>query len=511
MRRILTASLAVLLGTAALAATAPTASAAVVTPPPTLRVMPLGDSITNGYSSSTGDGYRKPLAELIAGQNGYRVDYVGSQQGGGLADRDHEGHSGFMIDDIRNGVDGWLTAAQPDVVLLHIGVNDLDRGTDKAGAPARLAALVDRILADRPGVTVVVQGVIPTTPRVASLTGPYNSAVRQAVADRQAGGKKVRYAEPPALTSGELPDGLHPNDAGFRRMADAYFGGLQQAVRDGWATRPDARRAGTESGEADRVRWADWDGDGKTDRVVINDNGSVVVTPSNGGDGHGGWKPSYQVASGLTSDRSRVRLADWDGDGRADYLVINGNGSVQVYVSNGGDGHGGWKDSYQVASGVTNDPTKVRFADWDGDGRADYLAFEDSGAFQVYLNRGGDGRGGWGPQGQVATGMTPDRSRVRLADLDGDGRADYAVINGNGSVQAFLNRGGDGHGGWEGLGQIASGLTTDQTKVHFADVNADVHADYLTTDPDGSTTAYTWNGGDGQGGWNPYGRITSGS
>ncbi|MFJ8040317.1 transglycosylase family protein [Kitasatospora sp. NPDC096147] len=271
------------------------------------------------------------------------------------------------------------------------------------------------------------------------------------------------------------------------------------------------RRAGTESGEAGRARWADWDGDGVSDYLVVQDGGAVQVYLNRGGDGHGGWGESYQVASGMTADRSRVRFADWDGDGRADYLLVNGDGSVTVFPNRGGDGHGGWGASFKAASGMTVDQSKVRFADWNGDGRADYMVFSDSGALQVFINNGGDGHGGWGESYQVASGLTADRSRVRLADLNGDAKADYVVINGDGSVQAYVNNGGDGHGGWGRSGQVASGLTAEAWRVNFAQVNQDASADYLVSNNDGSTTAYLWAGGDGNGGWTPWGTIAAGA
>ncbi len=176
-----------------------------------------------------------------------------------------------------------------------------------------------------------------------------------------------------------------------------------------------------------------------------------------------------------------MRLADYDGDGRADYLLINANGSVRVFLNKGGDGRGGWSDLGQVASGLTADPSQVTFADFDGDGR------------------------------RVAGGLTTDRSRLRLADFDGDGRADYNVVNPDGSITTFLNKGGDGHGGWSDHGRTASGLTTDQSTVALADIDADGHADYLVTT--GPTTAFLNNGGDGRNnpGWIDYGRIAAGS
>lgn len=177
-----------------------------------LRIMPLGDSITQGVGSSTGAGYRQPLQEQLVGR---RVDFVGSQSGGVAIDPDHEGHSGCMIDQLGAGVDGWLNTAKPDVVLLHAGINDLDRG-EQAHAADRLIALADRIATDQPRATVLVLGLIPTTGGLEAETRAVNSKIRDAT------GHRYRYVEPPALTPAEMADRLHPNDAGYRRIAAAF-------------------------------------------------------------------------------------------------------------------------------------------------------------------------------------------------------------------------------------------------------------------------------------------------
>ena len=75
---------------------------------PVLRVMPLGDSITQGSKSEDTAGYRGPLwTKLLAA--GYNVDYVGSNTAtpGTVAGMDinHEGHGGWKIDD-RYGSNG---------------------------------------------------------------------------------------------------------------------------------------------------------------------------------------------------------------------------------------------------------------------------------------------------------------------------------------------------------------------------------------------------------------------
>ncbi|MET3986577.1 hypothetical protein [Streptomyces sp. PvR034] len=79
--------------------------------------------------------------------------------------------------------------------------------------------------------------------------------------------------------------------------------------------------------------------------------------------------------------------------------------------------------------------------------------------------------GGWQNHGQVATGLTTDRSRVRLADI-----------------------GGDGHGSWGNLGQIVGGVTTVQGNVQFADFNGDTHVDYILTGSGDSASVYLFDG-----------------
>src|SRR4029453_5592633 len=92
---------------------------------------------------------------------GVAVDYVGSQQSGNLPDRDNEGHSGWRIDEVAAQIDPWFAAYRPDVVLVHVGTNDMNQNHQVATAPNRLAALVDRILASSPPATLLTPPPLP--------------------------------------------------------------------------------------------------------------------------------------------------------------------------------------------------------------------------------------------------------------------------------------------------------------------------------------------------------------
>ena len=116
-----------------------------------VRVMPLGDSITDGFNVP--GGYRINLWQRMA-NGGHTVDFVGSGFNGpaSLGDHDHEGHSGWRIDQLDANIVQWLRNSNPRTVLLHIGTNDVNQNFDLPNAPARLSALIDKIRANAPTV-----------------------------------------------------------------------------------------------------------------------------------------------------------------------------------------------------------------------------------------------------------------------------------------------------------------------------------------------------------------------
>jgi lysophospholipase L1-like esterase len=187
------------------------------TPAPLLRIMPLGDSITYGVGSSDGGGYRAALALRLAAA-GFRVDFVGSQVAGPLgADDDNEGHGGWTIAQIDGRIDGWLAAYRPDVVLLHIGTNDVHR-KNLVGAAARLGLLLDRIRRDAPATQVFVARIVGS--RNADLQrriARYNAEVARLVIARR---DPLLYLVDQGRV---LAPYLHPNDAGYAAMADNWF------------------------------------------------------------------------------------------------------------------------------------------------------------------------------------------------------------------------------------------------------------------------------------------------
>jgi len=488
---------------------------------PSLRVMPLGDSITAGVGSSTGSSYRAALWDRLAGQ---RLDFVGTQQSGQLPDLDNEGHSGWVIDQIAGIVDASLAFYRPNIVTLHIGTNDLNNNTQVATAPARLGALIDRILVAAPDATVLVATLVPSTTAVTQTRiVEYNRQIPGLVAQRRNAGKHVMVVDMAAVTTADLADALHPNDNGYRKMADAFYAGILRALAAGWIAEPvpggpgrcadvpggwadhGQIAAGTGAGTSGRVRFADINGDGRADYLVVADNGALHAWINNGGDTAAGpgWIDRGQIAAGTGAPPSQLRFADIDGDGRDDYLVIDPQGgAVHAWLNRGGDTSTGpgWVDGGQIAGGTGAPLAQIELVDITGDRRADYLVVADNGAIHAWINDGGDGPGGhgWIDRGQIAAGTGAPSSQLRFADITCDGRADYLVVAGaTGAIHAWVNNGGDTPSGpgWIDRGQIASGAGPGN-QIRFADMNGDGRADYLVVADNGAIHAWINNGGD---------------
>ncbi|MGW5611684.1 ricin-type beta-trefoil lectin domain protein [Streptomyces sp. NPDC003753] len=257
----------VMLVTAALGVTAAgmTPASAVSNTP--LRVMPLGDSITWGVGSSTGNGYRGPLWNELAA-DGHPLDFVGTGRNGSMSDPDNEGHSGYRIDQIAALADASLTRYRPNVVTLHIGTNDLQGASEVDTAIARLRSLVNQITADVPDATVLVASlVVSTSASEEQYRGAYNQAVPRIVSDAQAAGKHVAYVDMSSLTTADLADPLHPNDAGYQKMADAFHRGIQAADSAGWLRNPAPTPARVQSGIAGKC--LDVNGANTADGTVV--------------------------------------------------------------------------------------------------------------------------------------------------------------------------------------------------------------------------------------------------
>jgi len=179
--------------------------------------------------------------------------------------------------------------------------------------------------------------------------------------------------------------------------------------------------------DARLVRLADLDGDGRPEVVVGGAGSSVDVWTVSAGH----LQPLRSVSFGALRSVLDLRAGDVDGDGRIDLVAVSGGqpGENAAVARQLADGSFAPALQLEPPSGVQG----VDIGDLDGDGRAD-LAFVDGFREEVHVLRQ-RADGSFGPTESLAVSQQP--GAVRIADVDGDGRADLLVL-GFGHIGLFV-------------------------------------------------------------------------
>lgn len=179
------------------------------------------------------NGYRKPLYESLT-ELGNKIEFVGATSAGDFPQNSCEGHRGERIDEIQ---DHSLTGiyAAPNIVLLHIGTNDVkDQETDYANVEDQLEELISLIYEQSPGALVLLCTIIPADPQSYSGTAgripDFNDKVSRVYDHFKGNSKKIVLVDMNSkLLLSDLSDGLHPNSGGYDKMAAAFADEIKQS------------------------------------------------------------------------------------------------------------------------------------------------------------------------------------------------------------------------------------------------------------------------------------------
>jgi hypothetical protein len=191
-----------------------------------LRIMPLGDSITEARGGSAS--YRYWLQKHLQGAR-IRFDFVGSRHGvyGGAPrfadfDQDHEGHWGWTTGQVLEQIDTWAASARPDVALVHLGTNDVVR--DPAVVPKNLAGIITSLRKANPRVAVLLARLIPIRGFAAKL-GPVEESIERVAREQTTPDSPVVVVRQDEGfdVDADTYDGIHPNESGERKMAKRWF------------------------------------------------------------------------------------------------------------------------------------------------------------------------------------------------------------------------------------------------------------------------------------------------
>ena len=188
------------------------------------KIMATGDSNIQGHPSTSLNGPRLKLTQDLTAA-GFTYDMVGSLVDGSaeLADKEHEGHGNYTIDDIRAIMPDRLATYTPQIVLLMIGSKDIVDSNDVANAPTRLGQLLDTILAQPSAERIIVSTIPPFNvdwPEGNQNVVNYNAAMPGLVASRP----KVTLVDlhSQIVPATDMVDAVHLNTSGATKLGTLF-------------------------------------------------------------------------------------------------------------------------------------------------------------------------------------------------------------------------------------------------------------------------------------------------
>lgn len=354
-------------------------------PTKSMRIMPMGDSITAGTIPG---GYRLPLYNLLQG-GGYTFDFVGNktQSGDTTPDTNHWGQGGWQISDTPSTINGRSyvsiqgenrqgiydemsnaistthfstnTSTTRNIILLQIGINDIlhqvvdsaygsfntDAGANgygegqewvAEGMLARLQALLREInsLATSRNLRIdVILGTLcpltkawtgdPVSDVLLGEVDQYNGFIKTVIPTMSFSNISVKVVDQNTATLDKLADGLHPNSAGYSAMAQTWFNAIGSPATV--AVTFDAQGGIAPSPTSKSV-------------TVGSAYGALATTTKNG-DSFGGWWTSaggtgteVTAATAVTTSSNHTLYAKWTGTGTStctvSYLPNNATGGT---------------------------------------------------------------------------------------------------------------------------------------------------------------------------------------
>lgn len=371
------------------------------------RIMPLGDSITSGFNSSPGWGYRGPLWNKFH-ERGLGIDYVGEYRDGpsSFLDPDHQGGLGQTTDGQTGLAPDLMKRYKPDVVLLMTGSNDIESGDSPAQLRSEMRQLLDTIAAHRPNAKIFVSTLTPLASDQpgSSLIPAANREIKAAVAEAARKGQNVELVQP-KLSLSDLADGVHLDASGHAKLAQAWYSAVMREL---------PAQGGTPGGNA----------------VALN-SGERHISGSQGTDRLAGDGLSNQISGRGGNDVMLGRGGNDRLDGGNGTDLLNGGAGNDVLRGSGGNDRmtgGSGKDRFDfnsISDSGAASGTRDLIVDFRRGDKVDLSGID--------ANNGASGNQSFRIVSDF-TGSAGQLTREKLGagflvsgDVNGDGNADFAI------------------------------------------------------------------------------------
>jgi len=230
----------------------------------------------------------------------------------------------------------------------------------------------------------------------------------------------------------------------------------------------------------------DFNGDGKLDIAVANGNTQSVQILLGNGDGTFSTGSSFSVGSSPASQPTSIVVGDFNEDGKQDIAVgVSPDSIIEVFA---GDGTGNFSLVNTITSVIN--PVSLAVSDFNQDGFLDLaVANGQDNTVTVFLGRGNGSF--WITSTPPATALSGP-AQIIVSDFNNDGIADLMIVNSKNDTITTLP--GRGDGTW---GKVAAPLllTSAPTAVAAADFNGDGKMDIAVVSQAGNNvTVFFGNG-----------------
>ena len=199
---------------------------------PVYRIMPVGDSITEG--GKTFSNYRYPLWEKLFAA-GYLVEYVGSRTNESrVGPLRHEGYGGKNAEFLAVALEKNFPTNVADIVLIHAGHNHFNTEEPVRGVVAATENMIRTAREVNPRVIVLVaqvisSGKLPKYEYIPELNMELGRLAAR-LNTPQSPVLAVNLAEGFSWRTDTIADKVHPNSQGAEKMAAKWFAALTNVM-----------------------------------------------------------------------------------------------------------------------------------------------------------------------------------------------------------------------------------------------------------------------------------------